>query len=81
MVMIHQESDEECLIVTFRFSVSAGSFSIPNNCNDTCSFRVSWEVNGDQVEFSVLAAVRKGVWAGIGFSKDQMMVRVRLASL
>ena len=52
-----------------------GSWRRPQNCReDNCKYIAEWCADGDEVTFKV-KAVTNG-WVGIGFFKDQLMVRM-----
>nr|XP_039271453.1 tenascin-X-like isoform X8 [Styela clava] len=51
-------------------------FSVPSVCNpEDCTYRAAWKILSEEaVEFSVSAKVSIGRWAGIGFSREGLMV-------
>ena len=57
------------------------SGSINASCaGGACNYNASWVVEGDSVTFTLSARTTSNTWVGIGFSDDQLMVRVEVAN-
>ena len=52
-----------------------GEFSTGcRNLDGICTYKATWVVRGERVDFTVSARVSQSQWVGIGFSNDRLMV-------